>query len=238
MVRLQIFGSHSEGVSFMVRRITLVVLVCVAGGLAAWAQDPKDKPADPKTDAPKSKTIKAPEGWKFVKPKDKYFSFLVPRDVASEELNDGSFKAGGFVGKKTTYSATLKDGRDFVVVMTMLGGPATKDMKVNDVYDLLYEGDKGEKGTRISEPKEITVGVRKGREYFVTEKGTVRRVVSVVVPGRAFQFNAVADKREKVTDKDSDTFLTSLILQAMPKPGTPDKKDEKKDAAKPQPPTD
>jgi hypothetical protein len=212
----------------MFRWCMLTAGLVLAAGIGAEAQDAKDKTPDSKGDAPKAKTIKAPDGWKFVKPKDKYFSFLVPRDVESEELSDGSFKTGGFVGKKTTYSATLKDGRQFTVLQLTLGGPATKDMKINDVYELLYEGDKGEKGTKISEPKEIVVGVRKGQEYFVTEKGSVRRVVSVVVTGRAFQLSAVADKREKLTDKTCDTFVTSLILQAIPKPPAPEKKDAPK----------
>ncbi len=201
----------------MVRWFALAAGLVLAVGLEADAQDPK--PGDAK-DAPRPK-IKAPDGWKFVKPKDKYFSFLVPRDVTSEELNDGSFKSGEFVGKTTTYVASLKDGRHFVVVQTILGGPGIKGMTVKDLYELMYEGDKGEKGTRISEPKEIVVGVRKGQEYFVTEKGKVRRVVTVVLRDRAFQLFAVADKRDKLTDKDCDTFLTSLILQAMPKPVAP-----------------
>lgn len=217
----------------MSRWFTLAAGLVLAAGLGAVAQDPKDKTPDAKGDAPKSKTVKAPEGWKFVKPKEKYFSFLVPKDVIGEEFSDGSFKRAGFVGKTTTYSATVEGGREFIAIQTMLGGPATKDMKINDVYDLFYEADKGERGTKISEPKEIQVGVRKGHEYFVTEKGTVRRVVTVVVPGRTIQLIAVADKKDKVTDKMCDTFVTSLLLQAVPKPAAPEKKDEKKDEKKP-----
>jgi hypothetical protein len=215
----------------MARWFSLAAVFALALGLAVDAQDSKDPKAADSKAAPKSKTVTAPEGWKFVKPKDKYFAFLVPKDVESESLNDGSFKSGELSGKTTGYHASLKDGRQFIVVQTVLSGPAIKDMTIKDVYELLYENDKGEKGTRISEPKEITVGVRKGQEYFVTEKGTVRRVVSVVMRDRAFQLIAIATKREKVTDKDCDTFLTSLMLQAIPKPATPDKKEpEKKDA--------
>jgi hypothetical protein len=205
----------------MNRWFVVAVGLVLAAVPAAYSQDTKDSKGGDSKEPPKPRTVKAPEGWKFVKPKDKYFSFLVPRDVEGEELNDGNFKSGGFVGKTTTYIASLKDGRKFLVQQTLLGGPATKDMKISDVYELFYESDKGEKGTRISEPKEVTVGVRKGQEYFVTEKGTVRRVVTVVVRERAFQLMAIADKRDKLADKDCDTFLTSLILQAMPKKEAP-----------------
>ena len=50
--------------------------------------------------------------------------------------------------------------------------------------------------------------------------------VTVVVPGRVIQLVAEGDKRDKLTTKDCDTFLTSLILYAPPK------KDAEKKAAK------
>jgi hypothetical protein len=219
----------------MIRWFVLAAGLVLLANLGADAQDPKDaKPGDSK-DAPKSKTVTAPPGWKFVKPKDKYFAFLVPKDLESESTNEGNFKNGGFTGKTTTFVGSLKDGRQFVVQQTILGGPATKDMKISDVYELFYEADKGEKGTRISEPKEITVGVRKGQEYFVTEKGVVRRVVNVVVRDRAFQLVAIADKKDKVTDKDCETFLTSLMLQKLPTPGAPAAPDKKEPEKKPAP---
>src|SRR5262249_32010064 len=126
-------------------------------------------------------------------------------------------------------TATLNDGRVFVVVQIYLGGPATKEMKINDVYDLFYDADKSEPGTKISEPKPIAmvIGGVKGREYFVTEKGEAKRIVTVVVKGRARQPTAPADKRNKLTDKDAETFLTSLVLYAPKKPA--DKPPEKKD---------
>ena len=37
-------------------------------------------------------------------------------------------------------------------------------------------------------------------------------LVTVVVPGRVIQLAAESDKRDKLTTKDCDTFLTSLIL--------------------------
>ncbi|HJZ89796.1 MAG TPA: hypothetical protein VKE40_02915 [Gemmataceae bacterium] len=222
----------------MVRRFLPMLALVLTVSLLASGQEAKDgkdkeKDKDKKDEAPKSNIVKAPEGWKYVKAKDMSHAFLVPREVKSEERSEGSFKSGDFSGKTATYVATLKDGRTLVVVQTNLGGPGTKDMKIKDVYDLMYDADKAEKGVKISEPKEITVGKRKGQEYFVTDKDSVRRVVTVVVPGRVIQLVVEADKREKLMEKDCDTFLTSLILYAPPK------KDAKKDEApKKEPPKD
>jgi hypothetical protein len=200
------------------------------------AQDKKDEPKkdELKKDDTKPGIVKAPDGWKFVKAKDASHAFLIPRDVKSEESSEGTFKSGGFSGKTARHVAEGKDARTFVIVQTNLGGPATKDFKITDVYDLMYESDKAEKGVAITESKEITVGKRKGREWFVTDKESVRRVVTVVVPGRVIQLAVEVDKksRDKLADKDSDTFLTTLILYASPK------KDEKKDAPKTEPKKD
>ena len=218
----------------MVRRLVPLSALALTFALLAQAQDSKDakdKEKEKKDEAPKSNIVKAPEGWKYVKAKDMSHAFLIPRDVKSEERNDGTFKNGGFTGKTASYIATTKDGMTYVVVQTNLGGPATKDMKIKDVYDLMYDADKSEKGVKISEPKEITVGKRKGQEYFVTEKDSVRRVVTVVVPGRVIQLAVESDKRDKLTTKDCDTFLTSLILYSPPK-----KDADKKDADKKDPP--
>ncbi|HEY1379044.1 MAG TPA: hypothetical protein VGF55_19745 [Gemmataceae bacterium] len=194
----------------MSRWFTLAAGLVLAAGLGAVAQDPPP-------DAPKARTVKAPEGWKLVKPKDKYFAFFVPKDVVVEEFTEGALGAGGVAGKTLTYTGTLADRREYVVVHTTLSGRAAGEMKESDVFQALYEADKGKTGAAVSRPKEIAVGARTGQEYYVTGNGAVRRVVTVVVPGRALQLSVVADRRDKVTDKDSTTFLTSLLLQAVPK---------------------
>jgi len=203
----------------MTRSPALAVLFALTAGLAAA----QDKKADPKKVETKPGVVKAPDGWKYVKAKDASHAFLIPRDVKSEESSAGNFKSGGFSGKTATHVAGGKDGRTFIIVQTNLGGPATKGLKIGDVYDLMYEADKSEKGVSISEAKEITVGRRKGREWVVTDKDSVRRVVTVVVQGRVIQLAVEADKksRDKLTDKASDTFLTSLILYAPPKKDAP-----------------
>lgn len=217
----------------MIRRCALLFALLFVIGLVASGQDTKDgKDKDKKEEPPKSNIIKAPDGWKYVKAKDMSHAFLIPRDVKSEERNEGSFKSGGFTGKTATFVATTKDGLTLVVVQTNLGGPATKDMKINDVYDLMYDADKEGKGVKISEPKEITVGKRKGREYFVTEKGAVRRIVTVVVPGRVIQLMVEGEKKDMLTTKDCDTFLTSLVLYSPPKKETDKKDGDKKEPAK------
>lgn len=190
------------------------------------ADDPKpDKPAEkPKV---KMDFDKIPDGWHLVKAKDGSHGFLMPKELASEETSSGDFKAEGFTGKRQIFTANLKDGRVFVVAQVYLGGPATKDMKINDVYDLFYDADKSEPGTKISEPKPIAleIGGLKGKEYFITDKEGVKRVVTLVVKGRVLQLIAAADKREKLMDKDATTFLTSLVLYRAPqKP--PEKKDK------------
>jgi hypothetical protein len=216
----------------MRHRIAPILALMFVVALLARAQDGKDKDKDKKEDPPKTTTVKAPDGWKYVKAKDMSHAFLIPRDVKSEERSEGTFKNEGLSGKTATYIATTKDGLTFVVVQTNLGGPATKDLKIKDVYDLLYDADKSEKGVKISEPKEIQVGRRKGQEYFVTEKDSVRRVVTVVVAGRAIQLAVESDKREKLLHKDCDTFLTSLMLYSPPKKEADKKDPPKKDPDK------
>jgi hypothetical protein len=192
------------------RPLSAVVLFAAASALAAQAPDTPPKAA------PKSKTVKAPEGWLFHNAKDRSYAVLFPKERAGLANSDRSFKSGGFVGKSQVMQCTLKDGRQLVVIGTALGGPATKGMKIGDVYDLMYDLDK-EPGAKLSEPKEIQVGVRKGREHYVTSKGTVQRIVVVVVRGRVYELLVEAKDRAGTQDKTADTFLTSLILHAPKK---------------------
>jgi hypothetical protein len=189
------------------------------------AQEPEKKTDQPK-EAPK--TVKAPEGWLFHKAKDGSYSVLFPKDRAGLSNSERSFNQNGFSGKQQVLQCTLKGDRELVVIGTALGGPATKNMKIGDVYDLMYDLDK-EPGTKLSEPKEIQVGVRKGREHFVTKKDGVERNVVVVVKGRVYQLVVMAKDRKGTTDEIADTFLTSLILHApKPNPAAPAKKDAPK----------
>jgi hypothetical protein len=193
-------------------------------GVAARADDPK--PAEkPKV---KMDFDKIPDDWKLSKSKDKSHGFLIPKQLESEEFSEGTFKVEGFTGKRQVFAGTLKDGRVFVVAHVYLGGPATKDLKINDVYDLFYDADKSEPGTKISEPKPIAleIGGLKGKEYFITDKEGVKRVMTLVVRGRVVQLIVAADSRAKVTDNDADRFLTSLVLY---KPAASPPPVEKKD---------
>ena len=200
-------------------RFASVLALLFALAFAA-AQEPENKADKPK-EAPK--TFKAPEGWLFHKAKDGNYSVLFPKDRAGLSNSDRSFSQGGFSGKQQVLQCSLKDGRELLVIGTALGGPATKDMKINDVYDLMYDLDK-EPGAKLSEPKEIQVGVRKGREHFVTKKDGVERNVVVVVRGRVYQLVVLAKNRKGTTDSTADTFLTSLILHAPARPSDPAKK--------------
>ena len=211
----------------IIRSATLAALLVASLGLA---QDPpKTDPKDPPKDAPK--TIKAPEGWLFHKAKDASYSVLFPKDRDGISNSERSFEQGGLKGKQQVITCSLKDGRERVVIGTALGGAATKDLKIKDVYDLMYDLDK-QPGNKLSEPKEIVVGVRKGQEYFVTRKGEVERNVVVVVKGRVYQLLIAAKDRKGTEDKMADTFLTSLILHA-PKPKEPGKTDPKTPDKKP-----
>lgn len=201
-------------------RFAAVFALVFAWGVAG-AQDPGKKADEAK---PAPKTVKAPEGWLFHRAKDGSYSVLFPKDRAGLSNSDRSFNQGGFSGKQQVLQCTLKDGRELLVIGTALGGPATKNMKINDVYDLMYDLDK-EPGAKLSEPKEIQVGARKGREHFVTKKDGVERNVVVVVRGRVYQLVALAKDRKGTTDSIADTFLTSLILHApRPNPSDPAKK--------------
>ena len=200
------------------------LLAAVAFATTAAAQDPK--PADKKPSDPG--VLTAPDGWKYVKSGDKSFAFLLPRDCASERSEDGNFKQEGFSGKTKAFIATTKDGKEFAVLQMNLGGPATKDMKIDDVYDLMYDSDKSGVGTKISEPKPIVVGKLKGYEYVVTDKGQpARRVVTVVVKGRVVQSSVTAPRRDQLTTPDAQTFLTSLVLYATAPKKPADKADKK-----------
>ncbi len=200
--------------------------------LLAAAQDPpkQDPPKqEPPKDKAEPKTVKAPEGWLFVKPKDGLYRFLFPKDTKSKETSDRTFNAKDISGKSHISQCTLKDGRELAVVATDLRGPALKDMKIDDVYDLMYDADK-EPGAKLSEPQEIQVGRLKGREHYVTKKGEAMRVVVVVVRGRVYQLVVSAPTKKETQDKIADTFVTSLYLyppKAKPKEPPKDKDKEK-----------
>jgi len=215
---------------FFMKRMLLPIAVSFAVTTAVRADDPKpDKP----TGKPKVKMDfdKIPDGWHLKKAKDGSHGFLMPKDLASEETSSGDVKAEGLNLKRQIFSATLKDGRAFVVAQVYLSGPATKDMKTNDIYDLFYDADKSEPGTKISEPKPITmeIGGLKGKEYFLTDKEGVKRVVTLVVKGRVLQTIVAADTREKTMDTDATTFLTSIVLYRPAPPKPAEKPTEKKD---------
>jgi hypothetical protein len=200
-------------------------LACVLALLvvaAVGAQDQEKKTEPPKGTPPTSRTFKAPEGWRFHKSKDGSYSVLFPNEREGLAHSERSFNSKGFVGKQQVMQCSLKDGRDLLVIGTALGGPATKDMKIGDVYDLMYELDMGP-GVKLSEPQEIQVGVRKGKEYFVIKKKEAERNVVVVVRGRVYQLVVTAKDKKATQDKTADIFLTSLLLHA-PQKKEPDKK--------------
>jgi hypothetical protein len=222
----------------MARLMILFGVTLVGFTLAAAGQEPKITkdakdlktavdPKDKKDATSKTEPLTVPPGWKAVTAKDDSHAFLVPKEAGRERTSENTSTRAGSRVKIIDYEIVFKKGLTLSVVQTNLSGAITKDLKIKDVYESMYDADKSEKGNEVTEPTEFLIGKLKGREYYVTNKEGVHRVVSLVVKGRSVQMTVSSDKKENVQTKECDTFLTSLILKA------PAKKDgDPKDAAK------
>jgi hypothetical protein len=167
---------------------------------------------------PEDQQPKAPDGWKYITGKDGSYQYLFPEKPKRSGSRQSSSNRGGLSIKSQVNYCELADGTALLISVEKLSGPALKNLKISQVYNLLVDGLKAD-GYDVSEPNEFLIGKRKGREYFLTKGPIVQRKVLLILPdGRVVDQAVVAGTKDKVTDARADTFLKSLVLFAKAAP--------------------
>src|SRR5438128_3306779 len=133
------------------RHIAAVTLA-LSFAVLALAQDAKWEPPA------------APEGWKAVASRDGRFRFAVPKDAKGSGTRDRTFSTRGFRAVIQMNYARLKDGTNLEAGAASLSGAELRGKTVDQVLDAIIDVEK-EEGFKVSEPKEVTVGDIKAREY-------------------------------------------------------------------------
>jgi hypothetical protein len=105
----------------------------------------------------------------------------------------------------------LKDGTLLEVQMATLSGPGLAGVKVSDVIAAILDGERDD-GYKVSEPKEVTVGPIKAKEYRLTKDKVSRRTVIFAAKPRIYLLNVGAEDAAKLDAETATTFLGSLVL--------------------------
>jgi hypothetical protein len=121
---------------------------------------------------------------------------------------------------------TLRDDTFFDVECATLTGRALSGLKVDDLYEVMLEGER-QQGFTIGEPKETTIGKTKAREYRLRKENTRCRGVLLVDKNRVFEMRVCAADESKLDSELANTFFQSFsILKESPEA------ESKEDAAK------
>jgi len=180
-----------------------IAIILAASVAVAGAQD---------TGNPSAKEPKAPDGWKYVTGKDGTYRFLFPEKTTSSGARSQSSNQGGLASKAQINYCELADGMALLISAEKLSGPALKNLKISEVYQLVVEGIK-EKGYKVSDPKEFVLAGQKAKEYFLTKDQMIQRKILLILrDGRVFDLTVVAGDKAKVTSPLANTFLKSLVL--------------------------
>jgi hypothetical protein len=181
-------------------RLAAVVVICAAVAGQCPAQD-----------APKWDPPKPPEGWKAVVSKDGAYRFFIPNAAGRSGTRERTMNAGGLRARVLVNYYTLKDGTKLEIQAAALSGPAMKGVSAADAMTAFLDGEK-EDGYTASEPKDVTVGDIKAKEYRLNKDKLSRRMVMFVAKPRVFELNVEADDPAKLDTETADTFLKSLVL--------------------------
>jgi hypothetical protein len=190
-------------------KLNLLSVAILLSALAAGARGAGDSPA---------KEPKAPDGWKYITGKDGTYRFLFPEKTTSSGARSQNSNQQGLASKAQINYCELADGMALLISAEKLSGPALKNLKISEVYQLVVAGIK-EKGYSVSDPKEFVLAGQKAREYFLTKDQMVQRKILLILrDGRVFDLTVVAGDKAKVTSPMADTFLKSLVLVAKAAP--------------------
>jgi hypothetical protein len=180
-------------------RHIVAVTVGLSFAVLALAQDAKWEP--PPT----------PEGWKAVVSKDGRYRFAVPKDAKGGGTRDRTFSTRGFRAAIQINYTRLSDGTVLEAGSATLSGADLRGKTVDQVLDFMIDYEK-EQGFKASEPKEVTVGDIKAREYRVSNDKVSKRVVLFGVKPRVFSLEVQSSDPAKLDTETANTFLKSFVL--------------------------
>src|SRR4051794_34075209 len=183
----------------MIRSAAAVALCAALAGVCPAQDSPKWEPPAP------------PPGWKAVVSKDGTYRFAVPPDAQRTGTRERTMTAHGVRVRALVNYSQLKDGTLLEVQMASLSGPGLAGTKVADVIAAILDGEK-EDGFKVSEPKDVTVGPVKAKEYRLTKDKVSRRTVIVAAKPRIYLLNVGAEDAAKLDAETATTFLGSLVL--------------------------
>jgi hypothetical protein len=178
-------------------------LIAVALGLAfvvvALAQDTKWAPPAP------------PEGWRAVAGKDGRYRFAFPKNAKSTGTRSRTMSTRGFRAVIQVNYATLSDGTQLEIGAATLSGTELRGKTVDQVLDAMIDFER-EDGFKVSDPKEVTVGDIKAREYRLSKDKVSRRLVLFGVKPRVFALEVHSTDAGKLDSETADSFLKSFVV--------------------------
>ncbi len=202
-------------------RFAAASLFCATVTALALAQDKKWEPPA------------VPNGWRSVTSKDGVYMFAAPKEARRTGTRERSYTTGGIRVRVQVDYFVLNDGTEMTMQSASVTGAAVKGLTENDLTDIWLNTEK-EAGYTVSDPKEVTVGKIKAREYRMTKGGVSRRVVLFATPPRIFLMDVAAAGQNQLDTKAADTFLSSFVLVPpdVMRAAAKDKSDKNQQAAK------
>jgi hypothetical protein len=180
-------------------RFAAAVVICTTVLIPSLADESKWQPPP------------VPDGWKRVGGKDGTYQFAYPPGTKRTGTRERTFSAGGLRGRWQINYCLLKDDTLMEVQMAVLSGARLRGMTYGDLINTTLDAER-EDGFQVSEPKEVTAGELKGKEYRLTKDKVVRRTVFFAAKPRIYVLNVGAEDSAKLDGETATTFLNSLVL--------------------------
>lgn len=162
-------------------------------------------------DAPKWEPPPTPKGWKAVVSNDGLYRFVVPLKSARSGTRDRSITINRVKVQAQVNYVILKDGTTLAVEAVKLTGPGMQGVTVADVTESILNIQRDD-GFAISEPKDVTVGDIKAREYRLTNDKISRRLYLFAAKPRLFALDVTSNDPAHLDTETANIFLQSLVL--------------------------
>jgi hypothetical protein len=180
-------------------RFTAAVVTCAVLVNLIPADEPKWEPPAP------------PQGWKSVASKDGTYYFALPDQRGRSGTREHTFTINRIRVRSQINYLLLRDGTQLEVEAAALSGAGIAGVKVADVIEAVVDGQRDD-GFKVSDPKDVTIGEIKAKEYRLTKDNAARRMVVFVVKPRIYVMTVATEAADKLDSEMANNFLKSIVL--------------------------
>jgi hypothetical protein len=143
--------------------------------------------------------------------KDGAYRFAIPAGPSRTGTRERTVSVAGVRSRIQVNYCQLKDGPLLEVQMEALSGPGMRGVTVGDAINSVLDAERDD-GFKVSEPKDVTVGEIKAKEYRLTKDTVTRRTVVFAVKPRIYLLNVAAEDAAQLDAETANTFLKSFVL--------------------------